>query len=144
MSISGVTSLPKRGQKSFMSALSIFVTDPGTKDALQFLMTREITHMKAFMAALESMGKDPLDIGAIPPTPGVIDQFFNDSTGEGNHGEMDHRGPWNEADDIQFVAGPAQPIAEATAEEVTQEIEKAVGRTPQRATKSRTATKRGR
>ena len=25
-----------------------FTDDPGTKDALQFLMTREITHMKAF------------------------------------------------------------------------------------------------
>ena len=37
-----------------------FCDDPGTKDALQFLMTREITHMKAFMAALDSMGKPPL------------------------------------------------------------------------------------
>ena len=35
-----------------------FSDDPGTKDALQFLMTREITHMKAFTAALESLGKD--------------------------------------------------------------------------------------
>ena len=34
-----------------------FCDDAGTKDALQFLMTREITHMKAFTAALESMGK---------------------------------------------------------------------------------------
>ena len=33
-----------------------FCDDVGTKDALQFLMTREITHMKAFAAALESMG----------------------------------------------------------------------------------------
>src|SRR3954454_2010560 len=32
-----------------------FTTDAGTQDALQFLMTREITHMKAFTAALESM-----------------------------------------------------------------------------------------
>src|SRR3984885_15328003 len=29
--------------------------DPGTVDTLQFLMTREITHMKAFSAALESL-----------------------------------------------------------------------------------------
>jgi Mn-containing catalase len=41
--------------------------DPGTKDALQFLMTREITHMKAFTAALESLGKDRFSIGNIPP-----------------------------------------------------------------------------
>jgi Mn-containing catalase len=31
-----------------------FCDDPDSKDALQFLMTREITHMKAFTAALES------------------------------------------------------------------------------------------
>src|SRR4030095_9838897 len=34
-----------------------FTDDRGTIDALQFLMTREITHLKAFTAALESMGK---------------------------------------------------------------------------------------
>ena len=34
-----------------------FCDDAGTKDALQFLMTREITHMKAFALALESMSK---------------------------------------------------------------------------------------
>ena len=67
--------------------------DAGTKDALQFLMTREITHMKAFTAALESMGKPRFSIGQIPPTPGLVDQFFNDSTGEGDDGEIDARGP---------------------------------------------------
>ena len=45
-----------------------FCDDKGTKEALQFLMTREITHMKAFMKGLESLGKDPLSIGKIPPT----------------------------------------------------------------------------
>jgi Mn-containing catalase len=34
-----------------------FTDDSGTKDALQFLMTREITHMKAFTAALKSLVK---------------------------------------------------------------------------------------
>ena len=34
-----------------------FCRNSGTKDALQFLMTREITHMRAFTLALESMGK---------------------------------------------------------------------------------------
>src|SRR6187200_640905 len=55
-----------------------FCDDPGTKDALQFLLTREITHLRAFMAALESMGKHPLSIGAIPPTPDIVNKFFND------------------------------------------------------------------
>ena len=73
-----------------------FTDDAGTKDALQFLMTREITHMKAFTAALDSLGKPRFSIGQIPPTPILVDQFFNDSTGEGDDGEFDARGPWNQ------------------------------------------------
>ena len=76
--------------------------DPGTKDALQFLMTREITHMKAFTLALTSMGKDPLEIGKIPPTKDLVNQFFDDSTGEG-----DMRGPWTEGNGWKFVQAPA-------------------------------------
>jgi len=83
-----------------------FTNDPGTKDALQFLMTREITHMKAFAAALESLGKDPFSIGKIAPTPGVVDQYFNDSTGEGDAGK-DYRGPWNQGGSWQLVESPA-------------------------------------
>jgi len=84
-----------------------FTDDTGTKDALQFLMTREITHMKAFTAALESLNKPRFSIGQIPPTAGLVDQFFNDSTGEGEDGEIDARGPWNQGAEWQFVAAPA-------------------------------------
>ena len=84
-----------------------FCDDAGTKDALQFLMTREITHMKAFAAALESMEKPAFSIGRIAPTPGLVNQFFNDSTGSGEHGEIDTRGPWNEGDEWEFVDSPA-------------------------------------
>jgi Mn-containing catalase len=84
-----------------------FTSDPGTKDALQFLMTREITHMKAFTVALESMGKPRFSIGKIPPTPGLVNQFFNDSTGSGEDGEIDARGPWNEGEDLERVESPA-------------------------------------
>ena len=69
-----------------------FTTDTGTKEASQFLMTREITHMKAFMLGLESLGKDPLSIGhsrrrrgwwtnisMIPPAKGT--------TGRSTHGD---------------------------------------------------------
>ena len=95
-----------------------FTTDAGSKDALQFLMTREITHMKAFTAALESMNKPRFSIGMIPPTPGLVDQFFNDSTGAGEDGEVDARGPWNEGGDWHRVEAPAfqalrSPVAEA-------------------------------
>lgn len=68
--------------------------DPGTIDTLQFLMTREITHMKAFSAALESMEKPPFSIGLLKPTPGIVDEYFNGSTGDGSEGDTDMRGPW--------------------------------------------------
>jgi Mn-containing catalase len=84
-----------------------FTDDRGTIDTLQFLMTREITHMKAFTAALESMGKPAFSIGRIPPTPGLVDQYFNDSTGTGDRGEPDSRGPWNEGGDWEMVTAPA-------------------------------------
>ncbi|WP_298242142.1 DUF892 family protein [uncultured Bradyrhizobium sp.] len=84
-----------------------FCDDAGTKDALQFLMTREITHMKAFALALESMEKPAFSIGRLAPTPGLVDQFFNDSTGAGDHGEIDTRGPWNEGGDWVFTESPA-------------------------------------
>ncbi len=102
-----------------------FCDDPGTKDALQFLMTREITHLRAFMAALDSMGKDPLEIGLIPPTPDLVNKFFNDSTGVGDQGEKDFRGPWNEAPEIEYVEAPAKMEAQVTQAEVTREIKSA-------------------
>jgi Mn-containing catalase len=83
-----------------------FCRDTGTKDALQFLMTREITHMRAFSLALESLGKPPFSIGKIAPTPKLVDQFFNDSTGEGDHGEVDTRGPWNEGEPWEYLESP--------------------------------------
>src|SRR5256885_12821363 len=84
-----------------------FTDDPGTINALQFLMTREITHMKAFTAALESLGEDRFSIGSIPPTPELVNQYFDDSTGMGDRGEPNARGPWNEGGDWELVEAPA-------------------------------------
>jgi Mn-containing catalase len=92
-----------------------FTDDPGTIDTLQFLMTREITHMKAFTAALDSMGKPAFSIGRIPPTPRLVDQYFNDSTGVGDRGEVDSRGPWNEGGDWEMVTSPAFQEQESVA-----------------------------
>ncbi|MDI1311807.1 manganese catalase family protein [Prosthecobacter sp.] len=84
-----------------------FCDDPGSKEALQFLMTREITHLRAFMSALDSLGKSALSIGAIPPTPVIVDQYYNDSTGEGDQGEQDFTGPWNTGEGISIIESPA-------------------------------------
>jgi Mn-containing catalase len=80
-----------------------FTTDEGSKQALQFLMSREITHMRAFTAALESMHKPQFSIGIIQPTPVLVDQFFNGSTGESQYGDTDHVGPWNSANGLHLV-----------------------------------------
>jgi Mn-containing catalase len=100
-----------------------FTDDPGTKDALQFLMTREITHMKAFTAALESMNKPRFMIGRIPPTPVLVNQFFNDSTGSGEDGELDARGPWNEGGEWQRVEAPAFQDLRGAAQQATGRVD---------------------
>lgn len=90
-----------------------FCNDVGTKDALQFLMTREITHMKAFAAALDSLEKPRFAVGKIAPSKPLVDQYFNDSTGQGDRGEIDAQGPWNEGDGWQVVDAPAFKEARA-------------------------------
>jgi Mn-containing catalase len=37
----------------------------------------------------------------------LVDQYFNDSTGVGDRGEPDVRGPWNEGDNWELVYAPA-------------------------------------
>ena len=46
-------------------------------------MTREITHMKAFMTALDSLGMGPLQIGKLPPSEDIVGLYINASTGRG-------------------------------------------------------------
>ena len=51
--------------------------------------------MKAFQAALDSLEKSPFSVGLLKPTPGIVDEYFNGSTGDGNEGDSDMRGPWS-------------------------------------------------
>lgn len=93
--------------------------DKGTKESLQFLMTREITHLKAFSAALDSLGQDRFTIGMLAPTPGVVDQYYNDSTGDGALGQ-DGVGSWiglyglHVADTPTYLKSIAETITENT------------------------------
>lgn len=80
--------------------------DPGSIDTLQFLMTREITHMKAFTAALDSLEKPQFSVGFIKPTPVLVDEYFNASTGEGDEGDTDMRGPWQTSFGLHPVESP--------------------------------------
>ena len=81
-----------------------FTDDAGSKQALQFLMTREITHMRAFTAALESMEKPPFSIGIIQPTPGLVDQYFNASTNGKEISKKEEKdAPWSHGSGLQLV-----------------------------------------
>jgi len=88
-------------------------------------MTREITHMKAFAAALDSMGKDRFSIGKIAPSVPLVNQYFNDSTGEGDRGEIDTTGPWNESEDIELVEAPAFKGTNGTSPQIESEASEA-------------------
>ncbi len=46
-------------------------------------------------------------IGKLPRTPGMVDQYFNDSTGLGDLGEPDVRAPWNQGGSWVYVEAPA-------------------------------------
>ncbi len=80
--------------------------DPGSIDTLQFLMTREITHMKAFTAALESLEKSPFSVGMLKPTAGIVDEYFDASTGTGDEGDTNMNGPWKTSFGLHPVESP--------------------------------------
>ena len=43
-----------------------------------------------------------------------MDQYYNNSTGEGDHGEIDARGPWNQGEPLKYVEAPAFQDVKAT------------------------------
>jgi len=63
--------------------------DPGIKEALGFLMTREVAHQKSFEKALYSMEPN-FPPGKLPGHPDFADKYYNMSQGQG-----DAEGPWN-------------------------------------------------
>jgi len=72
--------------------------DPGIRDALGFLMTREIAHQQSFEKALYSMTPN-FPPGKLPGDARFTNVYFNMSQGEG-----DARGPWNSDDNFKFVS----------------------------------------
>ena len=70
--------------------------DPGVKEALGFLMTREIAHQQSFEKALYSMQPN-FPPGKLPGMPEFTNVYFNMSVGDG-----DTRGPWNNEPTFEF------------------------------------------
>ena len=71
--------------------------DPGIKEALGFLMTREVAHQKSFEKALYSI-ENNFPSGKLPGIPEYASMYVNTSQGEG-----DAKGPWNSGPEWDVV-----------------------------------------
>ena len=71
--------------------------DPGVKEALGFLMTREIAHQKSFEKALYTIAPN-FPPGKMPGDPRFTSVYFNMS-----QGGADMLGPWNDGPEWQRV-----------------------------------------
>ncbi|MDB5877859.1 MAG: Mn-containing catalase [Variovorax sp.] len=71
--------------------------DPGVKEALGFLMTREIAHQKSFEKALYSIEPN-FPPGKLPGDPRFTSVYFNMSSGDG-----DMSGSWNQGENWTVV-----------------------------------------
>ncbi|CDF96061.1 MULTISPECIES: manganese catalase family protein [unclassified Pseudomonas] len=78
--------------------------DPGVKEALGFLMTREIAHQLSFEKALHSIQPN-FPQGKLPGMPEFTNVYFNMS-----QGEPAVRGSWNQGDDWEFVENPTPAV----------------------------------
>jgi Mn-containing catalase len=80
-------------------------SDPGVKEALGFLMTREIAHQKSFEKALYAIEPN-FPPGKLPGDARYSNVYFNLSQGPG-----EQRGPWNEGPQWNFVEDPRAALA---------------------------------
>ena len=79
--------------------------DPGIKEALGFLMTREIAHQKSFEKALQAIQPN-FPQGKLPGMPEFTNVYFNLSS----DGGPDLRGPWNEGEEWEYVESPQPAV----------------------------------
>ncbi|MCJ2374069.1 manganese catalase family protein [Pseudomonas sp. RGM 3321] len=77
--------------------------DPGVKEALGFLMTREIAHQLSFEKALHAIQPN-FPQGKLPGMPEFTNKYFNMS------GESNVRGPWNQGDNWEYVESPKPAV----------------------------------
>lgn len=76
--------------------------DPGIKETLGFLMTREIAHQKSFEKALYSI-RENFPPGKLPGLSSYASLYVNTSQGDGDANGPWNTGPqWDRLDDIEF------------------------------------------
>lgn len=84
----------------------IHVTDdPGVREALGFLMTREIAHQVSFEKALYAIEPN-FPPGKLPGDAKYADVYVDTSQGEG-----DMRGPWNSDEHFRYISQQSKMLA---------------------------------
>lgn len=84
--------------------------DPGLRETLGFLMTREIAHQQMFEKALYSIQPN-FPTGKLKGMPEFTNVYYNTSVGDG-----DARGPWNSEPTFEYQEGiPAVDDGSGTA-----------------------------
>ena len=78
--------------------------DPGVKEALGFLMTREIAHQVSFEKALHSIQPN-FPQGKLPGMPEFTQVYYNMS-----QGAQSVRGPWHQGEGWEFVESPQPAV----------------------------------
>ncbi|MFJ4130782.1 manganese catalase family protein [Pseudomonas cyclaminis] len=78
--------------------------DPGVKEALGFLMTREIAHQLSFEKALHSIQPN-FPQGKLPGMAEFTQVYYNMS-----QGAQSLRGPWNQGEGWEFVENPQPAV----------------------------------
>ncbi|MBB1612597.1 Mn-containing catalase [Pseudomonas sp. UMC65] len=78
--------------------------DPGVKEALGFLMTREIAHQLSFEKALHSIQPN-FPQGKLPGMQEFTQVYYNMS-----QGAESMRGPWNQGEEWEFVESPQPAV----------------------------------
>lgn len=97
-----------------------FTDDVAVKDTLGFLMTREITHMQVFRAALDDVA-DNFPPGVLKGDPRFTHQYYNMSNGEPVRGSWNQgQGPWEAGEQWEYIENPLAQVRNTKGQQNTE------------------------
>ena len=100
------------GAKMAYERLIHWTDDQECKDTLNYLMTREISHQRMFLKALETLGGIDAMEGTVKPEFELNTYYNLSRNGQGDQGVgTDGRGPWNADGQWNFVDKPEEQLS---------------------------------
>lgn len=93
--------------------LTQFTDDPYVLESLRFLMTREITHLQVFEAALATVQPN-FPPGVLQGDPRFTHTYFNMSDGASARGPWNQgQGPWKDGIPWNYVENPREAVVQS-------------------------------